>query len=140
MSKSSFRATLMLWLVLGITVWNIIRFWTSLLWRNVLLEFSGRANFTIATVGSGVWILTGMILFWSIRQKKAWAGKLLLGTSAAYSVWYWCGRIFWQETHPNWPFAVILNLILMTFVIFATNSFPRQAYGKKSKNKKIERP
>jgi hypothetical protein len=65
---------------------------------------------------------------WSLLQKKGWASKLLLGTAAGYTVWYWYERLAWQNPHPNWPFAVIVNLVLIVFILYTTKSLTREAY------------
>ena len=138
MSKQPFRVTLLLWLVLTLTTWNFIRFWTALEWREVLNEFSSQPTSTVITASGAVWMVTGIFILWSIWQRKAWAAKLLLGASAGYTVWYWSERIIWQSPHPNWPFAVIVNLVLLGFILFATKSLSREAYEQKNENPKSE--
>ena len=138
MSKQPFRVTLLLWLVLTLTTWNFIRFWTALEWREVLNEFSSQPTSTVLTASGAVWMVTGIFILWSIWQRKAWAAKLLLGASAGYTVWYWSERIIWQSPHPNWPFAVIVNLVLLGFILFATKSLSREAYEQKNENPKSE--
>ena len=138
MSKQPFRVTLLLWLVLTLTAWNFIRFWTALAWREVLNEFSSQPTSTIITASGAVWMVTGIFILWSIWQRKAWAAKLLLGASAGYTVWYWSERLIWQSPHPNWPFAVIVNLVLLGFIQFAIKSLSREAYEQKNENPKSE--
>lgn len=138
MSKQPFRVTLLLWLVLTLTTWNFIRFWTALEWREVLNEFSSQPTSTVLTVSGTVWMVTGIFILWSIWQRKAWAAKLLLGASAGYTVWYWSERLIWQSPHPNWPFAVIVNLVLLGFILFAIKSLSREAYEQKNENPKSE--
>lgn len=104
----------------------------------MLYEFSARPISPI-TAGSGaIWTVTGIILLWSIWQKKAWAAKLLLGTSAGYTVWYWIERLIWHNPHPNWLFAVIVNLAIIIFILFTTKSLAREAYERKIENSAIE--
>ena len=138
MSKPPFRVTLLLCLVLFLTTWNVLRLWTALAWRNTLNEFSARPTSTMIAISGAFWIIIGMILIWSIWQKKAWAAKLLLGTAAGYSVWYWSERLIWQNPHPNWPFAVIVNLALLVYILFATKSLTREAHERKFENPKID--
>ena len=128
MSKPPFRVTLLLSLVLTLTTWNALRLWTALAWRNTLNEFSSQSTSTMIAVSGAFWVIIGIILMWSIWQKKAWAAKLLIGASAGYTVSYWSERLIWQNPHPNWPFAVIVNLILLTFILFTTKSLTREAY------------
>ncbi len=138
MSKRPFRVTLLLWLVLILTTWNFIRFWTALAWREVLNEFSSQPASAIITVSGAVWMFIGIFILWSIWQRKAWAAKLLLGASAGYTVWYWSEWLIWQNPHPNWPFAVIVNLVLLGFILFTTKSLSREAYEQKNENPKPE--
>ena len=138
MSKQPFRVTLLLWLVLTLTTWNFIRFWTALAWREVLNEFSSQPTSAVITASGAVWMVTGIFISWSIWQRKAWAAKLLLGASAGYTVWYWSERLIWQSPHPNWPFAVIVNLVLLGFILFAIKSLSREAYEQKNENPKSE--
>lgn len=138
MNKPPFRVTLLLWLVLFLTVWNALRLWTALAWRNVLNEFSAQPTSTITAVSGVFWMVTGIILLWSIWQKKAWASKLLLGVAAGYTVWYWSERLAWQSPHPNWLFAVIVNLVLIIFILFTTKSLTRETHERKIENSKID--
>jgi hypothetical protein len=131
MSKHLFRVTLLLWLVLTLTAWNALRFWTALTWHNVLNEFSTQPTSTVIAVSGAFWVIIGLILLWSIWQKKVWAVKLLFGASAGYTVWYWSERLIWQNPHPNWLFAVIVNLALLVFILFATKSLLREAHERK---------
>jgi multisubunit Na+/H+ antiporter MnhE subunit len=83
-------------------------------------------------------MFAGAFTFWGIWQKKAWTAKLLLGAAAGYTVWYWSERLIWQRPHPNWPFAVIVNLVLLGFILFTTKSLSREAYEQKNENPKSE--
>jgi len=138
MNKLHLRVTLLLWLVLSLVTWNGLRLWTSLAWRGVLNEFSVRPTPLVTAFSGAVWVITGIILIWSILQKKAWAAKLLLGASAGYTVWYWSERFIWQNPHPNWSFAVIVNLGLLAFILFTSKLLVREAYERKNENPKVE--
>lgn len=136
--KRSFPVTLTQWLVLIILVWNAIRAWTALAWKDVLLEFSVSLSPAVSAAIGGVWIAIGGILYWGIWQEKAWAGKMLLGFAAGYTVWYWCERVFFQNPRPNAFFAVIVNLGLFIIIYFANKSLSREAYERKIENPSIE--
>jgi hypothetical protein len=138
MSKLPFRVTLLLWLVLFLTAWNALRLWTALAWRNVLNEFSAQPIPAITAASGAIWMVTGVVIVWSIWQKKAWAAKLLIGASAGYTVWYWSERLVWQNPHPNWLFAVIVNLVLFIFILFTTKALTREAHERKIENPKID--
>jgi formate hydrogenlyase subunit 3/multisubunit Na+/H+ antiporter MnhD subunit len=125
--------------VLSLTAWNVLRLWTSLAWRNALIEFSAHPSPTITSISSLIGILTGAMLFWGIWQNKSWTSKVLIGAATGYTVWYWSERIIWQQPRPNWLFAVIVNLVLLVFVLFCLKSLTREAYERKSQHQKTER-
>ncbi len=131
-SKLPFRAILLLCMVLLFTAWNMLRVWTAFAWRDLLHEFSSQPVSWVIVLSGMIWAFVGLLLIWSIWQGKAWVGKFVLGAAAGYSVWYWGGRLFWQIPRPNWPFAVILNLVLIIFVIYLTKSPLREAHERES--------
>jgi len=138
MNKPTLRVTLLLLLVLSLTMWNGLRLWTSLAWQPALNEFSARPSPIVTAFSGAVWVITGAFLLWSILQKKSWAVKLLLGAAAGYTVWYWTERLVWQNPHPNWLFAVIVNLAVLVFILFNIKSLSREAYERKIENPKID--
>jgi hypothetical protein len=138
MNKLPIRVTLLYVLVLTLSAWNGLRLWTVLAWHQVLDEFSANPTSEVVAVSSVIWMVTGIILLWSLWQKKAWATKLLLGASAGYSVWYWSEHLIWQTPHPNWLFAVIVNLALLAFILFTTKLLSREAHERKNENPKID--
>jgi hypothetical protein len=136
--KRSFPVTLSQWMVLITLIWNIIRVWTVLAWSTVLLEYSASLPPVASAIIGGVWATIGGILYWGIWQEKAWAGKILLGTAASYTVWYWSERLFFQNPRPNAIFAVIVNLGLLIIIYFAYKSLSREAYERENENPAIE--
>jgi hypothetical protein len=138
MNKPPFRVTLLYLLVLTLSAWNGLRLWTSLAWQDVLNEFSASPPPTIIAISGAIWMVAGFMLIWGIWQKKAWAPKLLIGVAAGYSVWYWSERIIWQNPHPNWLYAVIVNLALLVFISFTTKLLTREAHERKNENPKID--
>ena len=126
--KLPFRATLLLWLVLITTAWNLIRVWTAVAWWNVLIEFSTHPAPWVIAMSGMIEALLGIILIYGVWQGRVWAGKFLIGVTAGYSLWYWIERLFWQSPRPNWVFAVILNLILIGFVYYSHKSLAREAH------------
>ncbi len=119
MKKFSFRATLLLALVLSLTAWNILRLITSLAWRATLIEFAGAKIAAVETISAAVWSVAGAIVAWSILRRKSWAANLLVAAAFAYTIWYWCERLFLQNPRPNGLFVVILNLAALALVGFA---------------------
>jgi hypothetical protein len=138
MNKFPIRVTLLYIVVLTLTAWNGLRLWTALLWHHALDEFSSRPSSAVIAISGAIWMIIGIILIWSIWQKKAWTKKMLLGASAGYSVWYWSERLIWQTPHPNWLFAVIVNLTLIAFILFTTKLLTREAHERNIENQKVD--
>ncbi|MBL8090542.1 MAG: hypothetical protein JNJ43_09460 [Anaerolineales bacterium] len=126
--------TLTLWLVLILTIWNLIKASTALAWRNVLNEFSVSLMPEITAVISIIWVIIGLVLMWGNLQKKVWSKKMLVGTAISYTVWFWSERIIWLNSQTNSVFAVSVNIILLIIIYFAT----REAYERTNENPEIE--
>lgn len=136
--KRLFHVTLALWMVLITITWNILRVWTSIAWKNVLIEFSASIPPISNAIIAGIWVILGWFLYWGIWQGKTWAGKMLIGTAAGYTLWYWSERLFFQNPRPNLMFAVIVNLGLLILIFFATKSLLREAHERTTENPKTE--
>lgn len=134
----SISVTLTLWLVLILVIWNIIKAWTWMIWQDVLIEFSVRANPFINVGVSIIWVIAGIILVWGILQKKVWSVKMLPALAAGYTVWFWSERLIWQNPRTNTIFAIIVNLIILIIIYFATKSISREAYERTIENPTIE--
>jgi len=134
--RALFGVTPLLWLVLLLTIWNGIRLWTAIAWHNILNEFAARPGPVYIAVSGAFWFTIGLFVFWSLWQGKIWTKKLLLGAAAGYTVWYWSDRLYFQTNRANWPFIVVLNIILLAYVFIVTRSnfFQREAYEQESEN------
>jgi hypothetical protein len=126
--------TLTLWLVLILTIWNLIKTWTALAWRNILNEFSVSLMPEITAVISIIWVIIGLVLMWAMMQQKVWSKKMLVGTAISYTVWFWSERIIWLNSQTNTVFVVSVNIILLIIIYFAT----REAYERTIENTTIE--
>jgi hypothetical protein len=138
MNRQPFRVTLLYWLVLTFSAWNGLRLWTALAWREVLNEFSASPPPIVTAISGGVWMFAGIILVWGIWQRKAWTANLLVGSAAGYSLWYWVERLAWQNSHPNWLYAVIVNLAGILFILSNTRLLLREAHERKIENRTVD--
>ena len=132
MSKRPFRVTILLSLVLLLTIWNALRAWTAFSWRNVLTEFSGAPLFI--GISGLIWLGIGTWLLLSLYRREAYARILLFASATSYTVWIWIERLFIQVPRENWPFALVINLVLLSFVLFASNYWKREAHERKSED------
>lgn len=139
--KFSFQVTLVLWLVLILTAWNVVRFTTGIFWREVLTTYASfpGPGYIIAT--GALWTLTGLFLLWSWWNRMSFTRSALLIASGAYTLWGWADRLFVQaEMRANWSFDLLLNVILLAYVSAVVlnpknlNYFQRESYESKLKN------
>jgi hypothetical protein len=136
--KRYFLVTLTLWLVLTLAIWNLIKAWTFLTWQNVLLEFSVGLAPQVGLVISIIWVASGFVLAWGIWQKKVWSVKILPALATGYTIWFWSERFIWQNAQTNFIFTVMLNLIILIIIYFATKLLSREAYERTIENPEIE--
>jgi hypothetical protein len=138
MTKPSLRVTLLIWLVLTLTAWNAVGLWTALAWKKVLTQYSSQPAPAITLISSIIWLSLAVLLLWGILQTKAWTSKLLFWVSTTYTLWYWFERLAWENSHPNWLFAVVVNLAILIFISFTLRAVSREDHERKIENPTIK--
>src|ERR1700690_1126640 len=115
-SKLPLRITLLLWLVLIITSWNMVRLATSIGWHVTLETYAPWPGpFYIGLTGA-IWSLIGMVLFWGFLISASWTRLALLIGGYLYSIWFWVDRLFVQsQVRANWLFDLLATIILLGF-------------------------
>jgi len=129
-----FPVTLSLWLVLLFTVWNGLRAGTAISWRSRLIEFSTPSRTAYQALSGALWCGVGATLSLAIVRMKTWAGVTLMGAALLYTVSYWIERSALQELRPNWPFALVLNLLVLIIILFAGKYLMREVHERRSEN------
>lgn len=138
MAKRPFSVTLSIWLVLILTTWNALRLWTSIAWRDVLVEYPLRMPPAASAVAGGLWFIIGGILAWGLWRDKMWTAKWLRIAALCYSAWYWSERLVWENPQPNSTFAAAATLACLTLIFIATKSMSREAYERNTENPATE--
>lgn len=133
-----FRVSLLLSLLMLFTAWNVLRAQNALARGALFLQYGGLRAFLPAALGGIFWALAGIFLLWSVFKWKRWAGKACRLAAAAYLAFYWAERLLLQAPRPNWMFAVIVQVTLFVFILFATKSLLREAYEREPQNPKVE--
>jgi hypothetical protein len=136
--KFPVRIVLLLLVVFCLTAWNALALWTALAWRGALNQFESEPGYIVTAVSGLIWMIVGILLLMGIWQGKSWAANLLFGAAACYTLWYWTELLVWEAPHPNWQFAIVVNLVMIGFVRFASRSLTREAYEQKNENPKFE--
>ena len=83
-------------------------------WK-VLSEYG--VNPLVIIFSGGFWFAIGIPLFVGIWQGHAWARICSILAATSYSLWYWGDRLFLQVPHANWPFVLIITIILLAFTV-----------------------
>jgi UPF0716 family protein affecting phage T7 exclusion len=111
--KRPFSVTILLWLVLSLTAWSGLRLYSAIKWWSTLSEFASPPGPLYIAVSGGIWLVASILLLWGLWQTKAWVRFALLGAGAAFMVWYWCDRFIFQMSSGNWPFALLVSILLL---------------------------
>lgn len=107
--------------VLSLTVWNAIRFVSTLANRDLLVEFSSPPGPLYIAITGLFWTIIGIPLSLGLwfgwgraRQAAGLAG-------AAYAAYYWLDRLILQSavSNPNWPFALSCNILWLGLLALA---------------------
>ena len=132
MVRRPLRVTLLLWLVLFVISYNAIRVWTAISWSDVLTEVHNQPGWFINALIGGLWISLGCIVFYGIFTFRTWARSGVVGLSIGYIAIYWFERLLWQTPRANWPFALILQFLLLMFILYASSGVIRETHGGQS--------
>ena len=114
--KRPFSVTILLWLVLSLTVWSGLRLYTSIRWWSVLREFASPPGPTYIAASGGIWLIASLVLLWGMWKAKEWIRFALLGAGAAMAAWYWCDHLLFQEPSRNWPFALLVSVLVLAIL------------------------
>jgi hypothetical protein len=139
--KFSFQVTLLLWLVLILTAWNIVRFATGIAWHETLATYAPNPGPGYIAATGALWALAGLFLLWCWWNRKSYTRAALLIVSGLYTVWSWADRLFVQtEMRANWPFDLLITIILLSYASVVVlnpknlSYFQRETYERESKN------
>jgi hypothetical protein len=125
--KRPFGVTLLLWLVLSLSAWGVVRWLAALRWWDVLVEFEARLTPLYLSITGAGWTLVGIVLLWGIFSGKRWTR---LAIPLAIFLWlteYWVERLFFEAPRANMPFAFLASLLLLSLtLVCALNRRTRQ--------------
>jgi len=118
--KRPFGVTLLLWMVLMLSAWGVIRFVAALRWWDVLNEFeAGLSPLYLSITGVG-WGVAGGVLLSSILNAKTWARPAIIASAFLWLMEYWIERSFFQSPRANLPFALICSVTVIAITAILT--------------------
>ncbi|HUE98593.1 MAG TPA: hypothetical protein VMN99_05025 [Anaerolineales bacterium] len=122
--KRPFGVTLLLWLVLSLSAWGVVRLLAALRWWNVLTEFEARLSPLYLSITGAGWMLVGIVLLWGMFSGKLWTHLAIPVSIFLWIIEYWVERIFFESPRPNVSFAVIVSILL--FIVTLISAFNRK--------------
>jgi hypothetical protein len=116
--KRPFGVTLLLWLVLSLSVWGLVRLLAALRLWEALNEFGARLSPLYLSITGAGWAVVGGALLWGLFSGRWWTRVAIPASTFLWLMGYWIERIFFQSPRANLPFALIVSILLLavTFV------------------------
>ena len=119
--KRPFGVTLLLWMVLSLLVWGMVRFFAALRAWDVLIEFGSSLSPLYLSITGAGWGVVGCVLLWSMWTSKKWAHRAILTSISVWLIEYWIERVFFhQQPHANVPFAVVGSIVILCITLIST--------------------
>lgn len=118
--RRPFRVTLLLWLVLSLSAWGLLRLAAALRWWNVLYENEARLSPLYLSMTGAGWAAAGIVLVWNLFTIKRWVYKAIPIAMPVWLAEYWVERIFFEGQRSNLAFAIITSLLAITFTWIIT--------------------
>ena len=112
MTRRPATVTTFLSLVLCLTAWNAVRLIAALFNWNLLREFAPRPGPVYILITASFWALSGFALWQALRRRRVSRPRGPFLFVLAYAVWWWADRLLFQSSDANWPFALIVTLLL----------------------------
>ena len=118
--KRPFGVTLLVWLVLSLLAWGAVRFFASLRWWNVLVEFRSTLSPLYLSVTGAGWSVVGCVLLASLFLGKKWTHRAILTSILIWLIEYWIERVFFESPRANLPFAVTGSIVILCITLIVT--------------------
>ena len=130
--KRPFGVTLLLWMVLMVSAWGVVRFAAALRWWNVLNEFeAGLSPLYLSITGAG-WGAAGGVLLSGILLKKKWSSPAFVTSMFVWLIEYWTERVFFQASRANLPFALTGSILVIAIALLLVNHPGTKSFFTKS--------
>ena len=125
--KRPFGVTLLLWLVLSLSAWGVVRLLATLRWWDVLNEFGASLSPLYLSITGAGWTFVGLVLLWGLFSGKPWTRLAIPASIFLWLMGYWIERMFFESPRANLPFAFIASVLLFAVTLVS-------ALNRKTKN------
>lgn len=115
--KRPFGVTLLLWLVLMLSAWGLVRLLAALRWWDVLNEFDASLSPIYLSITGAGWVIAGIVLLWGLFSGKPWTRLAIPASILLWLMEYWIERIFFESPRANLPFALVASALLIAVTL-----------------------
>ena len=115
--KRPFGVTLLLWLVLSLSAWGVVRLFAALRWWDVLNEFGASLSPIYLVITGAGWALVGGVLLWSLFTGQPWARPAIPVFIILWLTGYWIERMLFEAPRANLGFALMASVFLSTVTL-----------------------
>ena len=122
--RRPFGVTLLLWLVLSLSAWGLVRLIAALRWWDVLNEFGARLGPLYLSITGAGWMVVGVMLLWGLFRGRLGTRLAILISVSIWLIQYWIERIFFESARANLVFALIASILL--FIVTLISAFNRK--------------
>jgi hypothetical protein len=136
--RRPFGVTVLLWLVLSLSAWGLVRLLAALRWWNELHEFEARLSPLVLSVTGALWLTVGGVLLWGLFSGRLRTHLAIPLSIAAWLIEYWIERLFFELPRANLPFALFASLLL--FIMTLISAFNRSTIGFFMRSEDHEQP
>jgi hypothetical protein len=115
--KRPFGVTLLLWLVLSLSAWGVVRLFAALRWWDVLNEFGASLSPLYLSITGTGWAVAGIVLLWGLFSGKLWTRLAIPISVFLWLIGYWIERMFFEWPRANLPFALMASILLVLLTL-----------------------
>jgi hypothetical protein len=136
--KRPFGVTLLLWLVLSLSAWGVVRLFAALRWWDVLNEFGASLSPLYLSITGTGWAVAGIVLLWGLFSGKLWTRLAIPISVFLWLIGYWIERMFFEWPRANLPFALMASILL--FLLTLVSVFNRKTKKFLMRSEEHEQP
>jgi hypothetical protein len=107
-------------MVLCLSAWSLLRLLGTLRWWDVLDQFKSSLSPQYLAITGAAWMVTGIVLLWSIYAGKRWAYLALPLSIFLWLAEYWLERIFFQDPRANLTFMIAVTMAISALTLLIT--------------------
>jgi len=124
--------TIFAFVVLSLTAWNAVRFFSAITSWSLLAELGAHPGPLYIALTGLAWAVSGAALFRGLWLGRRWARVAGAAYIAVYLVYFWADRLLFRPTEraQNYVFLLLLQLASIGLTALALRATPGRSYFK----------